>query len=710
MAIDFEKFPKAKIFTTHGVEFSGMRGKELYGSCPFSGKADKFYVNTTTWLWDSKTAGTSGNIGSFLKLIAKLYKEDLTKKRLARLALHRQLPMDAFKGWDLGWTGSRYSIPVYDPSGRVVDIRLYDLKTKQMRTTAGAQIGLYGAHRLATRPNAPVFLCEGEWDTIALEWLRRLLHEDAVVVGVPGAATFKNEWVPYLQDRIVHTLYDHDSAGELGEWTIRRKVGSAAKTLTYTHWPVDLPSGFDTRDWIVYGAVERKTPAPCWNKLQRLFKPEPRRVDPTQPRAVPAEHRTEKRLRVVRTAPTLEDVHKVFRKWLFLPSTDAIDVMLATVASRPLDGPPVWMFLVGPPGSAKTKILSSLKGLDQVYSTSSLTARTLASGQNVQGQMDPSLLPKLDGKVLVIKDFTAILGMRENDKEEIFSTFRDAFDGHYAKNFGNGVVRRYESRFTILAAVTPSIYDTNAHYAALGERFLKFTVADNLRHVNEEDIIARAIANADKESAMEDEFAEVVGEFLERRVAKFEPPLLDPTSEIHGGLIALSRFGSRLRGTVSRDRYNNDIMTGRPSAEVGSRLGEQLAKFSRAMAQVRGESVISDDVFRLTRKVMLDTVSQRQEDLIRTVIKLCPRGTFISTSDIITASGYPQATVLRLLTDMAMLHLVQKRTVGANTWKHTWSVSDFTADMVARAGLYRDSEERDHVRRGRIRLRRRPAR
>ena len=41
-------------------------------------------------------------------------------------------------------------------------------------------------------------------------------------------------------------------------------------------------------------------------------------------------------------------------------------------------------------------------------------------------------------------------------------------------------------RFTVLAAVTPSIYALGSSHAALGERFLKFGIGDNLIHHDED--------------------------------------------------------------------------------------------------------------------------------------------------------------------------------------------------------------------------------
>jgi hypothetical protein len=81
------------------VDFTGERGDERYGTCPFTGKPDKFYVNIKTGLWDSKTAGLSGNIAQFLHQISKLYVSQMTDEVLKRLADDRGLPMKAFKDW-----------------------------------------------------------------------------------------------------------------------------------------------------------------------------------------------------------------------------------------------------------------------------------------------------------------------------------------------------------------------------------------------------------------------------------------------------------------------------------------------------------------------------------------------------------------------------------------------------------------------------------
>jgi len=691
---------KLRPFETHGVEFTGERGDERYGTCPFTGKAEKFYVNVKTGLWDSKTAGLSGNIPQFLQQISKLYVSQMTEPILRRLADDRSLPTLAFKNWQVGWDGRNYTIPIRDLDGNVVDIRIYHLG-RNMISTGGCHVGLLGAERIG-RKSEPIYLFEGEWDTVAASLIMQKIGIPGVCVGVPGAGIFKPEWIPWFAGRIVHTHYDKDSAGEAGEQLIDKRLAGVAKSVTYVHWPEDLPEGFDVRDWIVYGLTKR-TPKKSWARLTRLYEPKPRvrELPPAKPQTYTLKRKKGKLRLAWKKPPTLDDVHDVFRKWLFLDSTNGIDVLLATMISQRLEGPPVWLFLVGPPGSAKTELISSLHDLDDVYSTSTVTPHSLISGANFAGmKQDPSLIPKLNGRVLVVKDFTAVMGAKDQEKDEIFSILRDAYDGSCGKVFGNGVERAYDSRFTVIAAVTPMIYDVGTRHAQLGERFLKFSMADNLNHPDEYAIISRAIDNTDRETKMKKEIRDVVREFVERTLKDVVLPTISP--ELKDRLIWLGKFGARMRGTVSRDSYRNDVITSRPSAEVGSRLGIQLAKLARSLAMLHKREEVNEDDFIIVKKVMLDTVMQRTEDVLRILHLAWDRGP-VSTVELATETRYPQATVLRLLQDLHVLDIVVRT---GSSYKHKWRVSDYVHECITNCGMYTTDEERSRTTGLQIKLRR----
>lgn len=694
------------IFLAHGVSLSGESGDQLIGYCPFSDREDKFYINRKTLLWDSKTAGVSGNVHDFLRLMAARYVLKLDDEKVRALAVHRGLPTHAFLNIGLGWNGRDYTIPVRDINGRVVDIRMYRLGGSVI-STKGANVGLLGAEHLGKHREWPIFVCEGEWDWVALRWLFKKNNVQGTVVAVPGAGTFKPDWVLWLSGRTIHTLYDKDEAGEKGEHLVLKRLQSRVQRLTFTHWPDELRDGFDVRDWVIEGAIRLKQPRKCWTSLQALFRDAPRRTVLELPDTPEEEeikeskdHGPEAPVPALRQSkwtrpPRLKDVYGEFKKWLYLDTTDAIDIMLATAVSQQIDGEPLWLFLVGPPGSAKTETLNSLSWVPNAYMTSSVTPHSLISGANWSKGEDPSLIPRLHGKVMVIKDFTSILAMRDTEKDEIFGILRDAYDGKCGKEFGNGVIRSYESRFTILAAVTPSIYALSSSHTALGERFLKFGIGDNLVHRSEEQIIERAINNINQETTMRDDLADVINSFLSRRL-RVEKVTPDRLPHLNNGyqqrIIALARFGARMRGTVTRDTYRNDIITSRPSAEVGSRLGKQLAKLCQALALVRHRHTINADDYRLAKKVMLDTIPQRTEDILRTMLIECPTpDVTLTAGDVANKTRYPIATVSRIMQDLNVLDIVTRKPISKG--KSEWTLSPYIRDTIARAELYQTKEE-----------------
>jgi hypothetical protein len=693
----------ARAYEAHGVIFNSGSGDELVGDCPFTLKSNKFYLNTVKGVWDSKTFGRSGNLQSFLALRADDYKKAMTPELRKALAKARGLTSLALEPWPIGWTGTQYALPVYDVRGRCVDIRLYKPGGRLM-STPGATTGLFGAQWLNDAdPADPFYICEGEWDAIAWRYILRKADKPGAVVGVPGANTFKQDWAQWFDKRNVVVLYDNDEAGIQGDHKVNKRIKNYTRTLRFMHWPAGYESGFDIRDHVTQSLKALKTPTFIYdfveNRITALPRPLPSKDEPAGD--TPAEGETNASPEILSSGkksawlrpPTFELLEGVFRKWLFLDDTNALRIMLATVISQALDGPPIWVFLVAPPGGSKTEHLNSLIDVPIVYMTSSLTPHSLISGANWKDGADPSLIPKLHNRVMVIKDFTAILGMRDSDKEEIFAILRDAYDGRCGKVFGNGIERSYESRFTVLGAVTPRIYDLSGNHASLGERFLKFGIGHNLHHTSEQEIIRRAIRNINRSVQMQEELADATSAFLTRTVDTSRIPSL--TEDLENKLMNLAMFGARMRGSVSRDTYRNDIITSRPTAEIGSRLGIQLAKLAKALAMVHGRKTVAVEDYTLVKKIMLDTIPQRGEDVLREMLRLCPTAQATTTAQVIAdTTRYPRATIARLLQDMLILGIVERRSHGpTGEYKHEWTVAPYIRSCVAQSGLYSTTEE-----------------
>lgn len=151
-------------------------------------------------------------------------------------------------------------------------------------------------------------------------------------------------------------------------------------------------------------------------------------------------------------------------------------VTLATAVSNRMQGDPVWLLLVGPPSTIKSEYVRALgsEPSNLVWPLSTLTANTFISGQDVQS----SLLPVLNGKIVTIKDLTTILEKSRDIRGEILSQLREIYDGFFSKATGNSDAgyQNLKCRITIIAATTPIIDLYDSAMSLLGDRFVKIRV------------------------------------------------------------------------------------------------------------------------------------------------------------------------------------------------------------------------------------------
>ena len=82
--------------------------------------------------------------------------------------------------------------------------------------------------------------------------------QDAVVVAVPGANTFKEEWVEFFAGRSVYLLYDNDHAGPGGIRIATERLASASvlPSVYALAWPEGSPK--DIRDCVIANGPETR--------------------------------------------------------------------------------------------------------------------------------------------------------------------------------------------------------------------------------------------------------------------------------------------------------------------------------------------------------------------------------------------------------------------------------------------------------------------
>lgn len=682
------KKPHWNGFVEHGVIVTVKSDRQYTGICPWCFK-DKFFFNPDTLLWDCKVCIEKGNFAQFLHLRMQEYRKNLTVEILLELSSNRKLKPQTLRAWGIGYDdrSKSYMLPEDGNLSRQVgDIQRYQLNRKGFATTGSSHQLLLPLRDLYDSKR--VWLGEGFWDSCALSECLKACGIQEDVYGVPGAGTFPKELVGMLQNKEVIIPFDNDKAGRRGADRTGAILGGIAKSIKYLHWPkeLNLPEGFDVRDLYTNRETSPIPDKDCAKVIQFILdnsKP----ICPLLPDDKKISVVTADQKKTVETSGVglhHTAVTEAYRKWLYLPNSEVLDVLYGSVFANYINVDPFWLFLVAPPGGSKTELLMSLSDSDKIMSISSLTPHTLISGANFGGG-DPSLLPKLNGKVLIVKDFTTIMNMNQTAREEIFGILRDAYDGKCEKPFGNGVFRRYESKFGLIAGVTPAIEGLNSMSSVLGERFVKYRIKQIGKLTTGTEVIMQALKNLTQESDMRLGLRKIAAEVLSREIKKEEIPT--PSVELCERIILLAQLVAALRGAVSRDRYTGTVIY-KPFQEIGTRLAKQFCAFALGLSVYRQETEITEQTFQVTIKIARDTCPDRVEEIVRQL--------FIFGEDYVSVpllgerTHFPTQTLSTILQDLEMLHIVKKK---PNERVTMWKLNPTVVRMIDRIGIYKADKE-----------------
>lgn len=591
-------------FAQHGVVLQTAGPTQYLGPSPWADWKPKLYVNKENGLWDCKASGMAGNLNRFFEEKSKLNEALFRGTRAKALADTRGLPIAALRAWRIGWDGKQYTIPC-SATGRCMDLRRYELGGRTMGT-AGAHAGLSGV----PNPGADVvYLAEGEWDGVATWDMVAAVGEAAAVYAAPGANVLPTAALELFRGKKVRCLYDNDDAGRKGTARVARLLAGVAAEVLYLNWPVgEYPDGYDVRDH-----YRAKGPGAAWADIQGWLGPKCPGGE-TGATVAPQAALAEEVAKLVGPGMPPAEVLRAYRRWLYLPNPEVLDILYGVVFANRLDGDPIWLFLVAPPGGTKTELIMSLADAPLIRTISTITPRTLVSGAAVgPNAPDPSLLPQLHGRILSIKDFTTILSMPQQSRDEIFGTLREAYDGRFEKSWGTGLSRRYDVHFGILAGVTPIIEKFANSSSVLGERFLKYRLPRQPRLQGDDALIDAALANLNAETEMRSALQEVSKKVLNR-----PPPAHPPTipAALRVRFRKLAQWCAVLRGVVSRERFTQQVEF-RPTAEVGTRLAKQLAKLAQGITLYHGRTEVDEYAYQAAIAVARGTVPDRVEEIIR---------------------------------------------------------------------------------------------
>lgn len=368
----------------------------------------------------------------------------------------------------------------------------------------------------------------------------------------------------------------------------------------------------------------------------------------------------------------LKQIEQLFRQSFLIVDEGIVKLLFATIIANRFDNDPVWLFIIAPSGGGKTEFITSLNKVIDVYPISTVTSKTFISGKRPRAGEETSLLFSIgQSGILTFKDFTSMLSLPHEERNAIMGQLREIYDGSMVRAYGTGEKIEWRGKLGLVAGVTSVIHVARELYAAMGERFIMYSIVLPER----KQIAARALDNTDTVHAKREILRDEVQKFLDDMDKKNnamggigipkEKPKIDP--DIKEDILDLAELSTRARSPVDREwrSPNKDIIYVHPP-EVPTRFVMQLASLASAFKVINQGQLLPEDK-KILFKIALDSIT----DTRRKALQELGRYEEVETAGLAVKIDYPTNTVRRWLEDLNALKVIDRvKTAGkADRWK-----------------------------------------
>lgn len=364
----------------------------------------------------------------------------------------------------------------------------------------------------------------------------------------------------------------------------------------------------------------------------------------------------------------------VFQRWLHLPDPGPVLVTLGAYAANLMTGDPVWLLLVGPPGSGKTEILQSLAGEKAVRLVGTITEAGLLSGsprkERPRGAKGGLLREIGKFGVVALKDFTSILSMHREGRQRLLAAFREIFDGSWVRILGSdgGLVLPWSGKLGLLGGVTETIDRHHEVMSTMGERFVLYRMPE----LDPQEVARQALRADEQSPAMRRELQQAVSRFLKRcKVSRKPIPACQEEWLVHLALLV-----ARARSAVERDGYSREIELV-ASTEVPGRIAKSLGRLHAGLRAIGvGEALARD----LACKVGFDSLPAARRRLIESLAQA--EGP-VGLGQLAGHIRLPKTVTRRHLEDLQAHGVVEAQRCGN---EDRWHVTNWTRDRLRALG------------------------
>lgn len=364
----------------------------------------------------------------------------------------------------------------------------------------------------------------------------------------------------------------------------------------------------------------------------------------------------------------LRNLEEIFFSKMYMVDKSPIRVALAALIANYLEGDPVWLLLVGPPSSGKTEILKLFFELNDVFEIGSFTEASLLSGSpNREKAKDSTggLLREMGSfGIIVDKEFTTVLSMRSEKRQECLGALRQVYDGRWTRLHGVDGGKRtfWKGKVGFLGAVTQSIDKYHEVMSSLGERFIMYRMKTDLdSSLTQGRLISSSIGSNDNRIKNLTNLTRTLIDHVCDNL--FEPVPPECLSE---RLVILGTVVAQARSPIEREGYRREIELVH-DAEGSPRLIKQLIKMYQAAVLI---GCTGQESWKLVYNVGMSSMPE----LRRNIIELLHIRGVVRTPNICEFLHRPKTMVFRALEDLLYLDIIQRQ--GNSDNSYCWSLID----------------------------------
>lgn len=689
-----------KLFYAQGLE-SKDNGGQLAADCPFctleghisDDGMPNWFANDETSQWDCKVCKRVGNYYTFLSELVNISREHTTREDYVLLKKARGgIPISILEDHlVLNPFNNKWMFPQYNDKDKLVNVYSYDIEAKTMRGATGCNQHLIGLNTLGRDYSKALWICEGQWDYLTLlglrdgvkapkKTLKGQLSLPENILGLPGSFV-KKDWYETLRAyKQIIVLGDNDDAGQ----SLVKKVASIHPRTYAVEWPEGTPDKYDLRDLYCTGApfINARSFSKSWKFLKSNL------VPVEAPKEESASEEEKSYLVDPLPCPDFKTLIKHLKTHFHV--TEDVELALATACAVYLStfssGEPLWMYVVGPSGSAKTKLIEALKGAPLSYPLSSMTG--LHTGFEKDNKRVKSPLEKMNHHCVQIEDFTETLTMSKDTQARIFGELRSAYNGAAKRVYRNDTVSEVDNiRFTIVAGATEYIYSIN--HTHVGERFLKVRIQsrDNLTKVNASgraflDTFSVSASPTDPTATPDYQFRQYMAGFLSQKMEDIESLKPKIPANIMSQLESLAEACAWCQTRITKVGKDQDY---HQSHNPGTRLVRLLTKLMIFIGYTLDKP--ARYIYPTIVQIAKDTVHCFQSEI---AFELAKGPKF--EKEIARACSISDATVNRRLHDLRLLGVVTNKAVSNGSGRggaklSKWSLTPDFAKLCKKAKL-----------------------